>query len=323
MQRLVYFVLFFILIQAAFAAQSSSPKKSTDQIPQAATTEVQKRPFDQRGTENNPITVKIISDPKSREQVDQERSEKEERFANEHSLIFATWFLAFTTGLLFLAAAIQAGLFVWQLRLIRDSAKDAMSAAKAATESAQASKIQAEVAQETLKTMQDTAERQLRAYVLVEARRIKQFDTANPTVVELCIKNVGQTPAYEIQISAGVQVLPVNIPAGTNFNASFQGNISITTVHPNNELFTDARSSTPLSSAEISQIKNGTQNRLYVAGTLKYRDAFKKQRATEFLVSTGGIEFQKAFSLAASLNKPIPEGADVSWQHNRLHNEAD
>jgi hypothetical protein len=48
------------------------------------------------------------------------------------------------------------------LRLIRDSASDAASAAAAANVSAQAARTQANVAEGTLRTIQNTAQQQLR-----------------------------------------------------------------------------------------------------------------------------------------------------------------
>jgi hypothetical protein len=59
--------------------------------------------------------------------VQQQSADEEERLqkaANKRGLTIATWVLAFATGFLFIAAAVQAGLFVWQLDLIRKSLAD-------------------------------------------------------------------------------------------------------------------------------------------------------------------------------------------------------
>src|SRR5262249_51774613 len=73
-----------------------------------------------------------------------EEREKIEKAANERSLTVATWALVLATGFLFFAAAVQAGLFVWQLDLIRRSLGDAKKAADAAEKSADAARLNAE-----------------------------------------------------------------------------------------------------------------------------------------------------------------------------------
>ena len=62
--------------------------------------------------------------------------------------------LAFATAFLFAAAVGQIFLFFWQLRLIGESLRDAKIAAEAAKESADATKIQAMVARDTLTKVQ-------------------------------------------------------------------------------------------------------------------------------------------------------------------------
>jgi hypothetical protein len=69
-------------------------------------------------------------------------------------LTVATWILAFATAFLFAAAVGQIFLFFWQLRLIGESLREAKIAAEAAKESADATKIQAMVARDTLTKVQ-------------------------------------------------------------------------------------------------------------------------------------------------------------------------
>jgi hypothetical protein len=104
----------------------------------------------------------------------------------------------FTFGLAAIGVG-QAMLFFIQLRYMRSGMDDAAISASAAKEAADTAKIQAEVARDTLKTMQDTAERQLRAYVFVEsAQVINVVDGSGSPEAHVVIKNYGQTPAYEL-----------------------------------------------------------------------------------------------------------------------------
>jgi hypothetical protein len=72
----------------------------------------------------------------------------------------AAGFFAFSLVLVGLG---QALLFFVQLRYMRNGMDDATIAANAAKESADTAKVQAEVARDTLRTMQETAKQQLRA----------------------------------------------------------------------------------------------------------------------------------------------------------------
>jgi hypothetical protein len=75
---------------------------------------------------------------------DREEQDKIEKTANERSLTVATWALVLATTFLFFAAAVQAGLFVWQLDLIRRSLADTKKAADAAEKSANAARLNAD-----------------------------------------------------------------------------------------------------------------------------------------------------------------------------------
>jgi hypothetical protein len=74
----------------------------------------------------------------------------------------------FFTFVLVIVGIGQLGLFYWQLRYMRAGMHDAKLAAEAAKDAAIAGTRQAIIAQDTLKATQDTAQRQLRAYVSVQ-----------------------------------------------------------------------------------------------------------------------------------------------------------
>jgi hypothetical protein len=106
--------------------------------------------------------------------------------------------LAVFTLFLAVIAAAQVGLFYVQLKLIRSS----LDTTK---ESAETAKTQAEISQATLKTMQDTAERQLRAYIghreipfetRIENRNGVLISTPGPVKYFDC--NYGSTPAKDV-----------------------------------------------------------------------------------------------------------------------------
>ncbi|MGB7097644.1 MAG: hypothetical protein WBD95_02600 [Xanthobacteraceae bacterium] len=153
----------------------------------------------------------------------------------------------FFTFLLVIVGGFQVALFVWQLRLIRDSLDDAKEAADAAKEAADASKIQAVTGRETLKTIQDTALRQLRAYVFAEPITFANYLFNIPSRgvgaqpyggiggshrkihFEITFKNTGQTPAYEFRGLTASDVFDEPV-AEANFALKPQGPQSRTTL---------------------------------------------------------------------------------------------
>jgi hypothetical protein len=115
-------------------------------------------------------------------------------------LTVATWILAFATAFLFAAAVGQVFLFFWQLRLIGESLRDAKIAAEAAKESADATKIQAMVARDTLTKVQ-------RPYVFVfGVNKIAMNNLMALGIspfVNYVVANYGQTPAIIENVGAG------------------------------------------------------------------------------------------------------------------------
>ena len=93
---------------------------------------------------------------------------------------------------------------LYHTRRAADSAKDMAEESRKATLAAVAA---AKAAESAVEVTSDTAQRQLRAYVfVVEALRTRRGDT-DPWVIQVRIKNFGQTPAYRAQ----VRVIPMLI----------------------------------------------------------------------------------------------------------------
>jgi hypothetical protein len=186
----------------------------------------------------------------------------------------------FFTFLLVVVGSFQVGLFVWQLRLIRDSLDDAKNLAIAAKESADTAKIQAEVAQATLTTMQDTAARQLRAYVSVNNAAFKFLPSTNRTYIDVVIRNYGQTPAYGmiVTVEAAVAliysadaVIPISTEAEAQAETTFAPGHS-NTIHINRN--------------EMAQMfwerHRNARCHGYIWGRIDYKDAFDKAHFTTF-----------------------------------------
>ena len=118
-----------LMIGHAGAESKRQPSHSQQQTPSTQTT--QPSAPDQRGTDQMPLSVKIIPGERTKEQAEKEeheRREKDEKAAVDKRLADQTQRLADETdnlatytSFLFCAALGQIALFVWQLWLIRKS----------------------------------------------------------------------------------------------------------------------------------------------------------------------------------------------------------
>jgi hypothetical protein len=129
------------LCLALISDSAQSQRHSRTNPPRAEST--QPTAPDQRGTDQLPLSVKIVPSPDSKEKGEQELREREDKAETDKKLAFETqriadytFYLGIFTLAVFCAATGQIVLFWIQLRYIRQSLKDAKIAADAAKESA-------------------------------------------------------------------------------------------------------------------------------------------------------------------------------------------
>lgn len=128
---------------------------------------------------------------------------------------------------------------------------------------------------------EDTAERQLRAYVSVEAgqngrqRKGYKFDF-RPVLI-----NNGLTPAADVQIISNVGVVPPLIPSNFDYSLPPAPNPSITTIGPRQSRVHTLIFHRKLTFAEMRGIAKGTLV-FHVYGTVSYKDVFGRARRTNF-----------------------------------------
>lgn len=194
----------------------------------------------------------------------------------------------FFTFLLVAVGSFQVGLFLWQLWLIRESLDDAKLAAEAAKELSDAAKLQAETARETLHTMQDTAIRQLRAYVSVYPAALENIHPDHPPIFSFAETNNGLTPAYGREHRGMMDILPHPLPESfivpelpiSRTQSRFTLFPKVTPA-PRGNIVPWERKFLQAEWIEIFEAKEGGR-RLYVFGQVSYKDCFKKERWTKF-----------------------------------------
>jgi hypothetical protein len=201
----------------------------------------------------------------------------------DSELIGSTWLTkdaaGFFTFWLVVVGAGQVVLFYVQLGLIRTAADEAEKAGTAAERAADATTASVNLAR-------STAEKQLRAYVLVTNITISGVEPDATPTANIIFKNSGQTPASDLQVFVAMalidyppQIHPIDdepSPIG-----------SVTVLGPNSEYVVPAGLVGRLGADQYLAIHSGEQA-IHIIGTIKYRDAFGIERHTNFNSFYGG-----------------------------------
>ncbi len=126
------------------------------------------------------------------ERADQSLQGKSKPVSADERIADYTAVLAWLIGVLAVVSALQ----IYFLNRADKTARIAANSARDASEAAS----------RTVKTMERTAERQLRAYVHVSGAKI--FDVGKPDVrtAQVSVRNCGQTPAYNMRFWVGIGV---------------------------------------------------------------------------------------------------------------------
>jgi hypothetical protein len=172
----------------------------------------------------------------------------------------------FFTLLLVIVGAIQAFLFVWQLRLIRGSLHEAQRTSTVAKETAEAAKSQAE-----------SAKLQLRAYVSVTGVKVL-FPTGEwQPNIRLTFKNCGRTPARELENRFGCAYGIVSNPSFKDFQQS----VSYYDLGPEQDKTTTALIPQAIWNAFKGALAAGAV-KFFVFGEIHYRDVFGDMHYTGY-----------------------------------------
>lgn len=261
-------ILAVILVALTYGTASAADGQKTSSVPctsASGASAVQVLSSDLRGTRASPLLVENIKT------ADDKFENQQAARSREKDSLSTYWMMLLTAGMLVIAA-VQAWLFLTQLRLMRRSMAVAESAALSAERS--------------VETMQDTAKRQLRAYVSIDRAWIEFPEPGVPRVT-VVIKNAGQTPAHNLHhwIHQWIETYPLRVklpepPEGFVMSASLLGtgathNMQITSPQP------------IIKSPFFEQI--GTPDAtIYVYGEVTYRDVFGQKHFLKYRLMHGG-----------------------------------
>lgn len=127
------------------------------------------------------------------------------------------------------------------------------------------------------------AERQLRAYVLMESGDVKNVAINQNPIATIIVKNSGKTPAYDVQCTVGIDFR--EYPLTSNLNSPFDPSkpMEKSPIPPRGKAVFSLKHNELLTPVKIDQLNNAT-NAIYVIGEITYKDTFGKRRFTKFLV---------------------------------------
>jgi hypothetical protein len=129
-----------------------------------------------------------------------------------------------------------------------------------------------------------TAERQLRAYVMVESVVIEDFGVGRIPKLKITIRNFGLTPVHQLThwSTVGFDAFPHTVP----FPVRDETPLPPMALAPSGKLITRPREQRELNLETWAALAAGT-HAIYVIGEIRYEDAFGKRRETDFLLFSG------------------------------------
>lgn len=194
----------------------------------------------------NPITVSILPGPDAETKTATQEKNEEKKTFNDRLIAWSTVFLALVTTALAIFTA-----FLWKStnRLVGSA--------------------------------EDTAQRQLRAYINISGGRVLNIDDPQNRIFRLDIKNFGQTPAYEVSTVFKCIVREYPLDKNKPLDPVTDEEHKIFSVMgPTCEYRRDMIA--PYNGEWVEpKIKDGS-TAIYGFGEIRYRDAFGIQRVTEF-----------------------------------------
>ena len=127
---------------------------------------------------------------------------------------------------------------------------------------------------------------QLRSYVSPRIKRVKKFSLTEPIVIEIGLKNVGQTPAKKFEAHAVVFFGALPLADNAKFPRPRKGTLARHgkgTLYPGSDQSIDGEAEFSLSSEIIARLKEKKPKiAIYVAGKAHYRDIFGTKHVTQF-----------------------------------------
>jgi len=136
----------------------------------------------------------------------------------------------------------------------------------------------AKAAEASVAITEDTAKRQLRAYMSPAESRLDDFKTDKIAWAFVVFRNTGQTPAYDVRSRVALRFVTAPV---TDFELVLTGEESSSSIGPGLDIHPRISLPAMITSAHMSDFYSGKRE-CWFHGWVKYRDAFGEQRETNF-----------------------------------------
>jgi hypothetical protein len=207
--------------------------------------------------------------------------------------------------LMALAAFGALGVSIWAVWILKDTLRATMLAVRASRHGTQ----------QTIKVVQENAQRELRAYLAVKPIFVNGIAAGQRPVIIYEVKNTGSTPAYKMKHAA--KLIFGKYPLYTLNILSDEGEDAPVTVFPGETHQGQTQPQQTISAEQVSQVLTGNEYRLFLVGHATYVDAFKNTQTTEFCCVLGGQR------LKYSILNPKQDGwSDAFFEFAPFHNES-
>ena len=238
---------------------------------------------DKRGTENSPLFIKVVPPLSVQPSSAEHAQQRNEYTSSEWWLVWVTLCLAGITAIL---ARYTAKLWGATKSLAEDAKQVAERQAGEMQKSLRIAQESADAAKKMAVTMDDTAKRQLRAYLSVMVGTALYQDRAQgrkfkgmPRVV-----NIGQTPAHKVAYRSSAAIMPRELPV--DFTFPLPDEPSGSGVLGPHQTFDMGRAIDDFCpDAEVGDIKIGKGKILHIWGIVTYTDVFGHDWNTKFCQS--------------------------------------
>ncbi len=169
-----------------------------------------------------------------------------------------------------------------------------------------------------ISTDREVGHAQVRAYLTIDPGMPDAIKPGHMPVVEIKIKNTGQSPAYFVKYIATIRVETHPLSPGNEwyiFPASEQTETVGMTLPSQGDFAARAEGAEALTAEDIQSAMNGADKRIYLACIVYYKDVFREQRITRFC----------AYLDDSGKTLPGPDGRMLkaySWVVAPINNEA-
>jgi len=132
----------------------------------------------------------------------------------------------------------------------------------------------------------ETAERKLRAYVMIEIVRLDNLAIGGCPQANITIKNFGSTPAHNVThwSKLAFSKFPDMSPLPPNPRRQFPES----PIAPGGKLILSSGLDKPIPDASFLSILTSEQGAFYLIGEIRYEDAFGEKRETDFHLFCNG-----------------------------------